>query len=70
MDGRGRTVSRRAAVVQIWSVRAFGFAKDSKGLVVEDTQRETDKNQFQSGEAFEVCNLSDGRGGCAEGFVL
>jgi hypothetical protein len=63
-------MSRRAAVVQIWSVRAFGFAKDSKGLVVEDTQRETDKNQCQSGKAFEICDIPDGRGGCAEGFVL
>ena len=42
-------------------LQTFGFTNDSKGPVIEDTQRETDKNRRQSGNAFEVCNLSDGR---------
>ena len=48
----------------------FGVAKESKGLVTEDTQRETDKNWCKSGKALKVCYLSNGRGGSAKGFIL
>ena len=36
----------------------------------KDAPSETDKDRCQSCKACEICNVSDGRGGCAEGFVL
>ena len=35
-----------------------------------DTQREADKDWCQGGKAFEICDIPDGGGGSAEGFVL
>jgi len=46
------------------------FAKEDKGLAVEETQREAGKNRCESGEAFETCDIPDGRGGGAKGFIL
>jgi len=39
-------------------------------LVTADTQREADKNQYQGCKAFEICDIPDGRGGGADGFIL
>jgi len=39
-------------------------------MVIEDAQGEVDKNRSQGDKAFEICDISDGRGGGAEGFVL
>ena len=41
-----------------------------KGMVAQDASSETDKDWCQSSETFEICDISDGRGGCSEGFVL
>ncbi len=48
----------------------IGFAKEDKGMVAQDASSETDKDWCQSSETFEICDISDGRGGCSEGFVL
>jgi hypothetical protein len=48
----------------------FGFTQEDKRLVVEDAQRETDKNRSKTGKAFGIRDIPDGRGGGAEGFVL
>ena len=57
--------------LQPWEFfKTFGFTKESKGLVLEDSKRKTCKDRCQGDKAFELCNLSDGRGGSAKGFIL
>ena len=42
--------------------QAFGFTKEDKGLVAQDTPGETDKYRCQGDKAFKICDISDGRG--------
>ncbi len=42
-------------------METFGFTKEDKELVAKDTPSETDQDRCQSGKAFAICDISDGR---------